>query len=191
MLRLEFLLSLLFFACSSGSAAERVSFHHENVLGTSLEIKFSARTKAAAKEAETLVLAEIDRLALIYSTYDPKSEMRRWMDGESNETIASKELIELFRMCEEQWTATQGAFDPRVGHAIELWKQAAKDQKVPTESELDSAVALTKNQAWRIDDAKQSIRRLGLILLVRSPQLPNLPAHTKQFGTATTTMASC
>ncbi len=104
-----------------------------STLGTSLEIKFHATTQAVEKQAETLVLAEIDRLASIFSTYDPKGEMRRWMDGESDDSSASTELIELFRMCEEQWTTTQGAFDPRVGHAIELWRRAAKDQKLPTE----------------------------------------------------------
>jgi thiamine biosynthesis lipoprotein ApbE len=156
---------LLLLACNIAYSAERLGFHHENVLGTSLELKVNASSEAIAKEAEKQVLAEIDRLALVYSTYDAKSELRQWMDGENSDMSASKELIGLFRLCEEQWTASQGAFDPRVGQVIELWKRAGKDQKLPDESQLAAAVAAAKNQAWRIDDSKQSVRRLAKVPL--------------------------
>ncbi len=156
---------LVLLACNTASSAERFSFHHENVLGTSLEMKVNASSEAIAKESEKQVLAEIDRLALVYSTYDAKSELRQWMDGENTEMKASKELIGLFRLSEEQWTASQGAFDPRVGQAIELWKRAAKDQKLPDASQLTTAVAAATNQAWRIDDSKQTVRRLAKVPL--------------------------
>ncbi len=159
------LFSMLAIFLGHSFVAERFSFHHENILGTSLEIKVSASSQAVAKEAETQILAEIDRLASVYSTYDPKSELRRWMENENENAIVSKEVIELFRMCEESWTESQGAFDPRVGLAIELWKQAEKDQKVPTDRDLESIVAATKIQAWRIDEANQSVRRLAKVPL--------------------------
>ena len=153
------------FACNTVFSDERISFHHENVLGTSLEMKVNATSEQIAKEAEKQVLAEIDRLALVYSTYDATSEMRQWMDSENTERSASKELIGLFRLCEEQWTASQGAFDPRVGQVIELWKRAVKVQKLPEESQLVAVVAAVKNQVWRIDDSKQSVRRLAKVPL--------------------------
>ena len=162
--RLALVLLLLLY-CNTVFSTERIAFHHENVLGTSLQMKVNATSKAIAKEAEKQVMTEIYRLALVYSTYDAKSEMRQWMDGENSDMSASKDLIGLFRMCEEQWTASQGAFDPRVGHVIELWKRAAKDQKLPDESELVTAVAAVKNQAWRIDDSKQIVRRLAKVPL--------------------------
>ena len=119
MLRIA-LFSLVSLLGNSVLATESFSFHHENVIGTSLEIKVNANLQATAKEAEKQVLAEIERLGAVYSTYDAKSEMRHWMDGESSEMNTSKELIELFRKCEEQWRASGGVFDPRVGPAIEL-----------------------------------------------------------------------
>ena len=164
MLRIA-LLSLFAFAAEQCLAGERVSFHHENVLGTSLEIKVNASSQTVAKQAEVQVLAEIDRLALIFSTWDPKSEMRRWMDQESGDAKVSKEMIELFRLCEDRWTVTDGAFDPRVGHAIELWKNTSKESKTPSASELTAAVSAIKEQAWRIDGLNQSIRRTGKVPL--------------------------
>ena len=54
------------------------SYQHENVLGTSFEIKLAAATEAAARQGEAAALAEIDREARILSAYDPASEFSRW-----------------------------------------------------------------------------------------------------------------
>jgi FAD:protein FMN transferase len=51
-------------------------FHHENVLGTSMEMTVCASSEQEAAAAEAAALAEIDRLAKILSTYDPRSEIR-------------------------------------------------------------------------------------------------------------------
>jgi thiamine biosynthesis lipoprotein len=52
-------------------------FHHENVLGTSMEMIVCASSQQEAAAAEQAVLREIDRLAKILSTYDPESEIGR------------------------------------------------------------------------------------------------------------------
>ena len=49
-------------------------YQHENVLGTSLEMRFESSTPA---RAEAAALAEIDRLANILSSYDASSEFSR------------------------------------------------------------------------------------------------------------------
>ncbi len=58
--------------------AEDFAFYHENVMGTSLELRVIARDANAAAWAEGQVLAEIDRLSRIFSSYDATSEFRRW-----------------------------------------------------------------------------------------------------------------
>src|SRR5690242_8831614 len=58
--------------------AEDHTFFHENVMGTSLELRVRADTPEAARWAEDRVLGAIDRLAAIFSGYDPASEFRRW-----------------------------------------------------------------------------------------------------------------
>ena len=61
--------------------AEDFAFYHENVMGTSLELRVIARDPEAAAWAEGQVLAEIDRLSRIFSSYDATSEFRRWQDN--------------------------------------------------------------------------------------------------------------
>ena len=59
-------------------AAEDFAFFHENVLGTSCELRVRADSEEAARCAEERVLSEVDRLAAIFSGYDPTSEFSRW-----------------------------------------------------------------------------------------------------------------
>src|SRR5712672_2669480 len=50
-------------------------YFYENVMGTSMELFVFAADEGAARAAETAVLAEIDRLCKILSTYDASSEI--------------------------------------------------------------------------------------------------------------------
>ena len=68
---------------SAAGVPNEFAFFHENVLGTSLELRVCAGRLAAAQEAEKRVLGEIDRLAAIFSGYDPTSELSRWQDRSS------------------------------------------------------------------------------------------------------------
>src|SRR5579863_3876655 len=52
-------------------------FHHENVLGTSMELIVNTASDREAASAEAAALTEIDRLAKILSTYLPESEINR------------------------------------------------------------------------------------------------------------------
>ncbi|MGC1718227.1 MAG: hypothetical protein WA746_04515 [Isosphaeraceae bacterium] len=54
------------------------AFFHENVMGTSLELRVLADDRESARWAEDRVLGEIDHLALIFSAYDSASEFSRW-----------------------------------------------------------------------------------------------------------------
>ena len=64
-------------------------FYHENVMGTSLELRVRAVDEAAARRAEELVLRRIDRLGAIFSGYDAASEFSRWQAGARRATTVS------------------------------------------------------------------------------------------------------
>ena len=70
--------ALLWGLCPRLALADDYEFYHENVMGTSLELRVRAEDEAAAKWAEDRVLREIDRLSAIFSGYDPASEFSRW-----------------------------------------------------------------------------------------------------------------
>jgi FAD:protein FMN transferase len=55
---------------------QQFQFHHENVLGTSMELIVDATSNREAARAEAAALTEIDRLAKILSTYRPGSESK-------------------------------------------------------------------------------------------------------------------
>ena len=61
-----FALLLLALLASHANGDEFV-FHHENVLGTSAELRIHADSRSTANEVERQILAEIDRVARIVS----------------------------------------------------------------------------------------------------------------------------
>ena len=160
MSRMGFVIALLF-ATRAMFAAETYQFNYENVLGTSLELKIRSESVEAAREAEVAVLAEIDRLCAIYSTYDSKSEIRQWLDGDRVAGSFSPELIELLKVSEATKQASNGAFDVAVGDAISLWKQAAKSNREPSEDELRMASSNTRPAPWKWNEASTTAERIG------------------------------
>src|SRR5690349_5050203 len=73
--------SWLAFAASRDAGRPEVAgefyFHHDHILGTSLDVWLTAPDEAAADRAEAALLAEVERLRRIFSTYDPDSELSR------------------------------------------------------------------------------------------------------------------
>ena len=142
-------------------AADSFVFHHENVLGTHLELKIRASSVETARQAENRVLSEIDRLSTIYSTYRPDSELSRWMVSSQPEARLSPELFELFEQSRSVWLATRGAFDPRVADACRLWKRAASENRIPTDKELSSVIPSSISLGWTFAPERQSVWRLS------------------------------
>ncbi len=139
-------------ACPGPSdAADDFGFHHENVMGTALELRVLADDAEAARRAEGRVLREIDRLAAIFSGYDASSEFRRWQAARNGPTAVSPELFEVLRACDRWRAASGGAFDPRVQALSRLWKRLAAQGRTPTAVELAGARALMARPAWRLD----------------------------------------
>src|SRR5258708_6432822 len=53
------------------------SFGRDNILGTSMDVTFTAQSAADAEKAEVAVLAEVERLRRVISSYDDSSEVSR------------------------------------------------------------------------------------------------------------------
>lgn len=135
-------------------------FHHENVLGTSLELKVSARTEAEAGAAEAAALAEIDRLAKILSGYDADSEFSRWQKTEQSPAPVSKELFEVLGLFEHWRERSGGALDASAEVVGKLWKRGAEQQRVPPDEEITAAVALINRPHWKLDATTQTATHL-------------------------------
>ena len=96
------------------------TFHHEQILGTSLVLRFHTSSQAVARKAEQVALAEIARLETIFSSFDPESELRRWQGTQA----LSPELGELLAAAERWSKKTSGAFHPSVTAGLApLWRK--------------------------------------------------------------------
>ncbi len=153
------------FWCSLSSArridAAEYTFFHENVLGTSLELRVLADDLEEAQWAEAHVLGEIDRLARIFSGYDAASEFSRWQSNPAKPMPVSSELFEILSACERWQDRGGGAFDPRVEVLSRLWSTAAKRDRLPTPAELQRALSRLARPAWRLDQKSGTAQRLS------------------------------
>jgi len=128
--------------------------NYENVLGTSLQLKILASSEAQSKQAGDLALAEIDREAKILSSWDPDSEFSRWFRTRNEPVRVSPELFEIFSLFDRWRDATQGALDASAETITRVWQAAAARGQVPSQAELDAAVASVRRVHWKLDAAK-------------------------------------
>lgn len=150
---------------SQARAAWRTS-QFENVLGTSLEMKFAVASDVAAERAEAAALAEFDRVGGILSGYNQSSEFNRWMRTSGEAVRVSPELFEVLNLFEQWRVRTQGALDPAAQVVSRLWKEAAAQQRVPTSTELQAAVAAIQQSHYRLDATAHTATRLSSAPLI-------------------------
>lgn len=127
--------------------------HYENVLGTSLEIKVAASSPAQSEKAEEAVLAEIDRESRILSSWDPDSEFSNWFRSKDQPVRISPELFEVLSLFDKWRGLTHGALDASAETITQVWKRAASEKRLPTQNELDAAVARVRRIHWQLDAA--------------------------------------
>ncbi|MFN0122569.1 MAG: DUF2271 domain-containing protein [Blastocatellia bacterium] len=161
---LFFLTMLVLAAAERGSLARNnklFSFQHENVLGTSLELKFMAASLPEAEKAEAAALAEIDRQAKILSAYDLSSEFSRWMRNGGQPMRVSSDLFTVLSLF-DQWRARSGgALDAAAETIGRVWKNAAAQGHLPARTDIARAVAAAQQQHWTLDAATQTVTRLS------------------------------
>lgn len=140
--------------------ADDYRYHHESVLGTSLELTIRANSEASADKAEAAVLHEIDRLSCIYSHYDPSSEFSRFLLlGKGQGLDVSPELYEALQRCERWMATSSGAFQPAAEHLAKIWRQAEATQSLPRSSILKSAIVAMNQTHWTcVGDSTRIVR---------------------------------
>lgn len=150
---------------SSSIQAEPFAFHHEHVLGTSLEIVIEADSSETAKNAEQQVLEEIRRLAKIYSSYDDESQFSKWQASAGQPQQVSSELFELLQACERWQILSGGALNPATQRLTQLWQAAAAANRLPTATEIKAALAELDQPVWKLDANQQTATRTSQVPL--------------------------
>ena len=152
---------LLLVPCQGGSSTVSTRgklyvFNHENVLGTSLELKIIAASPAQSEHAEQAALAEIDRESRILSSWDANSEFSQWVRTSGEPVRVSPELFEILNLFDEWRDRTHGVLDASAETITRVWKNAAAEKRVPTDAEIRAAVASVRRVHWKLDPVNQT-----------------------------------
>jgi FAD:protein FMN transferase len=137
--------------------------HYEGVLGTALELQVVATDRAAALRAESLVLAEIDRLERILSTYSATSELSSWLRTCGADVPVSPELAEVLDLAERWRVCTNGAFDPAAVSLVELLRDGPASWCSDAGARQRALYARREElnrPLWTLDRDRGSARRL-------------------------------
>ncbi len=134
---------------------------YENVLGTSLEIKIAAKSAEQAAKAEDAALTEIDRLNGILSGYDTSSEFCRWMKADKKPMAVSPELYEVLSLFEQWRLKSHGALNAAAETVGKAWKDAAKQNRLPSPAEITGALNVLRQPHYILDERSHTALRLS------------------------------
>jgi len=134
-------------ALSAGRAPRRQSCsgRYHPLLGTNVEIRVDAAAQSdddaqrLASDAESATVDEMLRLQVVFSVFDPDSEVCRWRTGATD--TPSPELVECLAAAEHWWKVSGGAFHPASARLRTLWLGAEADQRLPSDHELAEVVS--------------------------------------------------
>jgi thiamine biosynthesis lipoprotein ApbE len=144
---------------SRAAEPQLFNFHHEGVLGTSLDLQVQAVDAQKASAVETAILDEIERLRKILSTYDETSEISR-VNATTDPVPCSQELLDVLGFY-DWWTAkSRGAYNGHLGELIGTWKAAEKAGAPPTAATLLPIVRSLALPGWKLDRTAHTAQRL-------------------------------
>nr|WP_257900189.1 FAD:protein FMN transferase [Marinobacter sp. F4206] len=145
--------------------------YHINVVLT--EDQSRLETLAAGIEAE------LEKVDASMSTWRPDSELSNLngADDQSEWIPLSDPLFEVLKRADEVASLTDGAFDVTIGPVVNLWGfgPEARPEQVPTDQELQAALALTGHDKLELRESPPAVRTVV-------PQYIDLSAIAKGYG---------
>ena len=127
-----------------GNGAELVSLQHfpKQVMSTTCEITVVVRAdqKQAARDALRAAEASLRDVEARMSVFLEGSELWNLNSAKAGEKVfLSPAVMEVLRASREMHAASSGAFDITVLPLVRLWKQAGKDNRLPSAGEIAAA----------------------------------------------------
>lgn len=135
-------------------------FHHDNILGTSMDLQVFASGETEAQEVEAVILAEIERLRKILSTYDEASDISK-VNASESPVVCPRELLDVLALYESWAAKSKGAYSGHIGELDLLWKEAEKTGTPPDAAALQPVLQQLSQPGWKLDPAAGSVTRLG------------------------------
>jgi thiamine biosynthesis lipoprotein len=136
-------------------------------MGSVFRIELYAESAAVAEKAAAAAFQRVEALNQIASDYLPESELSRLNKASANTPIkVSEDLFALISRSVEISAQTDGAFDITATYAIQHWRRARRQKKLPTEEQVKKAIAMTDWRAIKLDEQARTVTKLkeGLLL---------------------------
>ena len=131
-------------------------------MGMQVRIVLYSDTRDKAREAARAAFAEIARLDRIFSDYRNDSELSSLVSRAGQvPVLVSLELYEVLDRGQRLARQTGGAFDITAGALTRLWRGAIRDERMPNEAELRSAMRASGTDKLRLDDTAQTAQITG------------------------------
>jgi thiamine biosynthesis lipoprotein len=137
------------------------TFHHDHILGTSLELSVRASSLAAAEQAEAAALATFRHDDAHLSTWRADSEVSRWARTHLQPIAVSPQLYDVLAAFDTWRQRTSGALDASVEAATRLWQSTTAQGRVPTDREIALAVEAMQQPHWSLDPAHRTATRVS------------------------------
>lgn len=145
------LLGTSLLALASTPAGTLIS-HFENVLGTSLELKIKASTKAHAEQAEAAILSYLQDLQEILGASQPGQGLYEFNQSHQKPMQVAPELREVMQLFLDWQAHTQGAIHPNTHALTQVWRQAALNQELPDPDQLLALVEAMQESPYEIHE---------------------------------------
>ncbi|MFC6646205.1 DUF2271 domain-containing protein [Granulicella cerasi] len=136
-------------------------FAHENVLGTSLDVRVRAASFTEAQRAEAAALQVFDREEARLSSWRKDSELSQWERTRFTPVKVSPELFAMLASFDAWREKSNGALDASSEAAAQLWKRAAAEGRKPSQQEIAATVEAMQQPHWKLDAATQTATRLS------------------------------
>lgn len=127
-------------------------------MGSPLNIVFVAHDSMQARILSEKCYALVDSFNLIYSDYDPNSELNQLnASAGKGEQHLSPAMLDILLSSRKAYQQSKGAYDISIGPLSMLWRKARKMKVFPDSLAIIQARNLIGLSKVKIDSAKQTI----------------------------------
>ena len=129
------------------------------IMGTFTKIQIEADTPEQGRQALKNATETLRRFEQQISTYRPDSEMSEINRQAAEKAIPISDLaFDILKKSIEYSKLTNGAFDITVTPYLKIWKQAAKENRLPDPAELDQAKQFVGWEKIKLSENPKTVR---------------------------------
>lgn len=144
----------------SGHASDLFQFSRPE-MGAVFQIKLHADDKTVAERAAEAAFSRIAEINQIASDYLPESELSRFNKSPDHQAITvSRDLFALIEKSVATSKLTDGAFDITCTYAVQNWRRAKRQKKLPSPELTARAIEMTDWRALQLDAAAHTVIKL-------------------------------